>query len=307
MEDAVEQTIALEKLDEQYRELRLVRPAAVASIRESISRHGVLQPLVVNRTASDKLVLLDGFKRVDALRALKRLEAPARVLQIDDPAARAMVLTCNTTQQAGLSDLEEAWVVRSLVRTCGLRQTQVADLLGRHKSWVCRRLLLAEELAKSVQDELRLGLVAPSVAREVARLPRGNQDRVTQVVRDHGLTSRQAAEVVSRHLETEAGEALDTLLKDPLKYLTVAPPRTERPRDPRLSRSGDDVRRCLVRLDQALASTQQSLTRYPTKWLAAPDRAVLAPLAAESHHRCAAAMTRLTELAESMGSDTRDA
>lgn len=299
--------VVLAELNERYRELRLVRPAAVSTIHESIERHGLLQPLVVNRTSSGEQVLLDGFKRVDALRELERDGAPARVLEVDDPAARAMVLTCNSAHSSGLSELEEAWVVRSLVRTCGLRQTQVAELLGRHKSWISRRLLLAEELAAPVREDLRLGLVAPSVAREVARLPRGNQEQAARVVREHGLTARQAAEFVSRHLETEAGEGLNALMQDPLKYLHVAPRRTERPRDPRLSRSGDDIRRWLVRLDQAIAGTAAILTRYPVKWIAASDRAVLAPLAARTHHGCTAALLQVTELAESQEREDADA
>ena len=300
-------TVQLELLDQRYRTLRLARPAAVVSLKESIGRHGVLHPLVVNRLDGGNPVLLDGFKRFDALVALDVAEAPARFVTLDEPAARAAVLTCNAGQRSGLCELEEAWVVRSLVRTCGLKQTEVAELLGRHKSWVCRRLLLAEELAEPVRDDLRLGLVAPTVARELARLPRGNQERVAQVVRDHGLTSRQTADLVARHLETEAGDALDALLGDPLKYLARPPAPATGPRDPRLSGPGDQVRGWLVRLDQAVAGTTQILGRFPAQWLSAADRQVLGPMAADARHRCARLLAALTVLAESPGPARDDA
>jgi hypothetical protein len=101
---------------------------------------------------------------------------------------------------AGLGELEEAWLVRSLYREDGLTQPQIAMLLSRHKSWVCRRLVLAEGLSDELTASVRLGLVAPRTAVELARLPRGNQDEVTQVTIKRGLTTNQTAHMVQRLL-----------------------------------------------------------------------------------------------------------
>jgi hypothetical protein len=43
-------------------------------------------------------------------------------------------------------ELEEPWIIHALVREDGMSQVEVAELLGRHKSWVCRRLALIERL-----------------------------------------------------------------------------------------------------------------------------------------------------------------
>ena len=67
--------------------------------------------------------------------------------------------------------------MRSLYRDDGLRQPEIARRLGRHKSWVCRRLMLVEALDPAVQADVRLGLLAPRAAAPDARLPRGNQRR----------------------------------------------------------------------------------------------------------------------------------
>ena len=92
------------------------------------------------------------------------------------------MLTYNDARRGGMAELEEAWVARSLVREQKLQQKRVAELLGRHKSWVCRRLMLAEHLSKAVEDDMPLGLINATIARELIRLPRGNQARVAQVV-----------------------------------------------------------------------------------------------------------------------------
>ena len=56
----------------------------------------------------------------------------------------------------------------ALVREDGLTQPQAAELLGRHKSWVCRRLALVEKLAEEIKAELRLGLVTPTAGAGVS-------------------------------------------------------------------------------------------------------------------------------------------
>ena len=51
-----------------------------------------------------------------------------------------------------------------------MTQVEAAQLLGRHKSWVCRRLALLEKLSVAVTEDLRLGLVGPSLARQLAAI-----------------------------------------------------------------------------------------------------------------------------------------
>ena len=85
--------------------------------------------------------------------------------------------------------------MQALVREDGLSQVEVAELLGRHKSWVCRRLALLEKLVDEVRQDLRLGLVSGE-ARELVSLPTGNQSRVLRLVQAEGLSSVEVRGVV---------------------------------------------------------------------------------------------------------------
>ena len=87
--------------------------------------------------------------------------------------------------------------MRSLCREHKLTQAEVGKALRRDKSWVCRRLMLAERLEDVLQDDIRLGLLSSTVARELARLPRGNQVAMATAIRAHGLTSKQAHRIVT--------------------------------------------------------------------------------------------------------------
>lgn len=65
--------------------------------------------------------------------------------------------------------------------------------MGSDKSWVNRRLLLAEALSEELQADLRRGLVDATTGRELARLPRGNQREVAAVVQRRGLLVEAAS------------------------------------------------------------------------------------------------------------------
>jgi hypothetical protein len=101
----------------------------------------------------------------------------------------------------GLTELEEAWLIRSLYREHNLSQPTIAARLGRHKSWVFRRLMLVEALDPAVQADVRLGLLAPRAAVAVSQLPRGNQHDLAGLVIRRGLTVRQTELVVAELLD----------------------------------------------------------------------------------------------------------
>jgi len=73
--------------------------------------------------------------------------------------------------------------------------------LGRHKSWGCRRLALIERLGPEARDELRVGFLSPSAARQLVRLPQGNQAEVLQLMQREALSASELAGVVDLLLE----------------------------------------------------------------------------------------------------------
>ena len=113
-----------------------------------------------------------------------------RLIDVDDRRAKAAIYGLNQTGRRP-HELEEAWIVQALVREDGLSQAEVAELLGRHKSWVCRRLALLEKLCADVRQDLEVGLLTPTAAREIARLPAGNQSEVLDVVAARGAQRRR--------------------------------------------------------------------------------------------------------------------
>jgi len=202
-EGASFEVVAPDRLGESLAALRLCVADAQCRLARSLSKLGQLTPVQAFR-AGERLELFDGLKRLRAARELSWPKLRVEVHEIDAVGAKVRLLSCNAS--AGLCELEEAWLVRSLYREDGLRQPQIAMLLGRHKSWVCRRLALAEDLSDELTANVRLGLLSASAVRELARLPRGNQDAVGQVVARCGLTTRQTARLVDALLAAPPDE-----------------------------------------------------------------------------------------------------
>lgn len=294
--------IAVTELDLRYESLRLVSPPELGRLRSSIDRMGVLNPLLVATAVErERLVLVDGFKRLRIVRDRGGQTVWARRAPLDATTAKVAMVAANAPHQ-GLSDLEEAWIVRALCREHKLTQVEVGRVLRRDKSWVCRRLMLAEKLDGELQEEIRLGLLSSTVARELVRLPRGNQPRLAGAIRAHELTSRQAHQLVTAVLGAEEPHARDEVLKDPLRFLAGEAPAVTTAGDPRLGVGGNDVRRGLLLLHGAAQRLWRSVQRHAAAGLAGEEARVLAPLVAQALRASREATALLERLAVDSGS-----
>jgi hypothetical protein len=158
--------------------------------------------------------------------------------------------------------------------------------LGQHKSWVCRRLALLERLADEAKTELRLGLLAPSLARQLVRLPVGNQAAVLTTVRREALTAIEARGIIDL-LRGASAQQEQFILEKPREALLQSEGVQGPIRDLRLSVSGNRVARQLRYLLDALGGMANWL-RYPGQCeLKRSDRLLLEPrfsrLSQETH------------------------
>ena len=199
-----------------------------------------------------------------------------RVLEVDERAAKAAILGLNRGQRA-TRELEEAWIVQALVREDGLTQVEAGHLLGRHKSWVCRRLALLERLSEAVKEDLRLGLVGPSLARQLTRLPAGNQEALLALTRRETLTAQEVSGVIGL-LEAASEEQAAFVLARPREALQRGQGLPRALRDPRLSRAGNWLARHLTRTLEALVGMENWLRTPNERELRARDREILRPL-----------------------------
>jgi ParB-like chromosome segregation protein Spo0J len=267
--------LALDQLGQRYRRYRLPDPEAEADMVGSLRRYGQLTPLVVC-AREETHEILDGFKRLAAARALAWKTLNARTWEADERAAKAAIYGLNQTGRR-TQEWEDAWIVQALVRDDGLTQVEVAELLGRHKSWVCRRLALVEKLADASREDLRLGLLSVTAARSLVRLPPGNQTELLATLHREELTASELASVVELLGAAPGRSQQEYILAQPRQALQQARQETGWAYDPRLSRAGNRVARRLAAVLDGLSHMETWLRHQGRAGLSPCDRSVLAP------------------------------
>jgi len=268
--------LTVASIGERYRRYRLPDAAAEAAMAGSMARDGQISPLAVC-LREDRPELLDGFKRIASAKVLPDVTSlEVRFLKVDEPTAKAIILGLNRVG-GRMKELEEAWIVHALVREDGLSQFQVAELLQRHKSWVCRRLALVERLAEECREDLRLGLLSPTMARQLTRLPAGNQVAMTAAARREHLTAAEVRTVVDLIVACSSRSQIESILEQPRRALRQAQMESLPSWDPRLSAAGNRILRLLGGLLGGLGRMEDWLRRHGRAELAPCDRGVLSP------------------------------
>jgi hypothetical protein len=141
---------------------------------------------------------------------------------------------------------------------------------------VCRRLALLERLCDEAKGDLRLGLLAPVLARQLVRLPVGNQAAVLATARRESLLVAEVRGVIDL-LRKANPEQEQFILEKPREALLLAEGIQGPVRDMRLSPGGNQVARRLRFLLDALAGMENWL-RYPgLAELKRSDRVLLRP------------------------------
>jgi ParB-like chromosome segregation protein Spo0J len=269
--------VRLDELGDHFRRYRLRVPQAVQAMAQSLRRWGQCAPIVAT-LREERPQVLDGFTRWEAAQQVRGMTTlSVRLIEVDDRRAKAAIYGLNQTGRRP-HELEEAWIVRSLVREDGMSQLEAAELLGRHKSWVCRRLALLEKLCADVRQDLEVGLLTPTAAREIARLPAGNQSEVLDLSRREALGSDELGGVVRLLLGAVTAEQKQFVLAKPREALGQAGAAPREGWDPRLSARGNRVSKQLAALLDRLAWAENFLECRGWTGLMAADRLVLGPV-----------------------------
>lgn len=260
--------MSLTTLGLELQRVRCPPPSRVETIQRDLASNGQLTPLVAWFPSKGPPELLDGFKRLRAARSLGWSTLTVGCLEATESTALAMMLSLN--RRFGLSHVEEALVVQELLRS-GLTGVEVGVLLGRHKSWVSRRLGLVQRLAPELLEDLKLGLLHPGVARRLLVLPRGNQVELAAVARKAALGVRQTERLVQLWRRAPSQEIRELILTEPQEVLEAVASSRKPSQDPRLSKAGQSLQKIL----RAALAAMEALTQGLQEGVMSEDRVLL--------------------------------
>jgi ParB family chromosome partitioning protein len=174
---------------------------ALQELSESISVHGLIQPLTVRETAPGYYQIIAGERRWRACRLAGLADIPVVVIEADDCKAMELALIENL-QRSDLNCVEEALGYQTLVDDFGLTQEDCAARVGKSRSAVANAMRLLN-LPEKVLGMLRSGALTAGHARAVLSLKHEKKQlEAAQKIAALGLSVRQA-ELLCRNLGQE--------------------------------------------------------------------------------------------------------
>ena len=178
--------LELHQIDARYLHLRIRPEAGLDRLVATLAREGQQQPVLVVAGATDgAYVLIDGYRRMAALKRLGRDVVQATVLELTE--AEALVWAWTVSRGGGRSALEEGWLLRELAELHGLGRPELASRFARSESWVSRRLGLAGAVPERVAASVRGGAVsAYGAMRYLVPLARANASQCVDLVEKLG-------------------------------------------------------------------------------------------------------------------------
>ena len=138
---------------------------ALSELAESISKHGLIQPIVVRPTSSGVYQIVAGERRWRACRMAGLDEVPVVIKELDDLKYYEIALIENL-QREDLNAVEEAQGYKTLIENYGLTQEQVAESVGKSRSAVTNALRLLN-LDESALEALKNGEITAGHARTI--------------------------------------------------------------------------------------------------------------------------------------------
>ncbi len=277
----------LHQLDLRFAASRLVEPQAVARIAQSIERCGQIVPCIVAPApggagaGAAPLVLIDGYRRVAALRRLGR--DTASVEQWTCGLAEAVLGVLARAQDRSFASIEEALLLRELMQGQGLSQQELARRCGRDVSWVSRRLQLLSGLPDAALAAVRTGKLSAWAANRVvvplARANAAHADSLLAALAASPLSTREL-QCWFAHYQQAAQTVRERMVGDPRLFLDALRANDER-RAGEILRDGPEGEcvvdmRCLEAVIARLTGRVAALQSVPPALIAAVPRLWLA-------------------------------
>ena len=210
------------QLDLRWEHLRVREPRRQRQLLASLAESGQQTPVVVVVSNDNPgcFLVIDGHKRIAALRQLGRDTIEATVWPMDE--AEALLLSRSLRFSPQECALEQGWLLSGMEQRFGYNLDELARRFDRSVSWVSRRLALVEVLPETIQRQVREGSLAAQTAMKylvpAARVSADDCERMAAAFVKHRCDSRQAAQLYTAWREGSRA-ARERILAEPELFL----------------------------------------------------------------------------------------
>ena len=177
---------------------------ALEELANSIAKHGVIQPIIVNKSG-DRFMIIAGERRFRASKLAGLSTIPAVVKKYTERQIKEISLIENL-QREDLNPIEAATAMRSLMDDYGLTQEELADRIGKSRPAIANTLRLLS-LAPEVIKLVAKGSLSAGHARTIVSVPHLDQVKMAETVVKDGLSVRDTEKMVKDYFITPEEKA----------------------------------------------------------------------------------------------------
>ena len=170
---------------------------ALAQLADSISAHGVLQPILVRELGGERYQIIAGERRFRAAKMAGLIEVPVILFESSEEQAAQIALVENI-QREDLNPLEEASAYRALAEEFHMSQEEIARQVGKSRSAIANTMRLLD-IPAELQPALISGELSAGHARALLGL-REEEDMLAlgRIIIERGLSVRLVEEEVRK-------------------------------------------------------------------------------------------------------------
>lgn len=209
-------TLNLDELEANVNQPRTeFNDESLKELADSVAKHGIIQPIVVKPLSSGKYRIIAGERRYRAAKMAGLKEVPVIVKDISDVQIMELALVENL-QREDLNALEEAKGYKALMDNYNMTQLQVAETVGKSRSYVANTVRLLN-LPQSVVEKLELGEITAGHARAMLALSSDDDiERALKITISQGLNVRQLEQLIKKMTfnEIEKPKSFKTIKSD---------------------------------------------------------------------------------------------
>lgn len=166
---------------------------ALRELADSIDKHGVIMPIVVNKDDKGYLIIA-GERRYRASRMAGKETIPAIIKDYDERKIKEISLIENL-QREDLNPIEAALAMRQLMDDYGLTQEVLSERIGKSRSAVANKLRLLS-LSPDVIKLISGNRLSEGHARALITLPPEEQVRIAGKAVNDGMSVRDIEQAV---------------------------------------------------------------------------------------------------------------
>ncbi len=174
----------------------------IEALANSISQHGLIQPIVVVKTKSGRYSIVAGERRWRAAKQAGQKEVPV-VIREYSPKEAAQIALIENLQREDLNPVEEAYGYKALMEEYSMTQEEVSRKIGKSRSAVANTIRLLG-LEEKLLDYLKFGEISGGHARAILSLEDpAKREELAQRIISEDLNVRQAENIAKSMQKTK--------------------------------------------------------------------------------------------------------